>query len=62
LDAPAAEEGVARDEKRVGPVTYKACKCHIDLAAGAGAKDMGLQADRAGSFLHLIGAPGNGRI
>jgi hypothetical protein len=49
LDPPGVEEGVAADEQGVGPLARKRCEGRIDLAAGAGVKDVQFQPHGAGS-------------
>jgi hypothetical protein len=53
LDTPAAEKGVGADEKGVGPLACKSCEGRIDLADGAGVKDLDLQPESARSRFHL---------
>ena len=53
LDAPFGEEGTWTDEKRVGPVAPKIFEGGVDLAAGAGIENPGLQPDGASSRLHV---------
>src|SRR5258706_1748530 len=53
LDTPAIEEAVAADENCVGPLAYKRCEGHIDLATGAGVEDLDLQSHGASSYFHI---------
>jgi len=53
LDAPAVEEGVVANEEGVGTFARKCFKCCIDLPAGAGAEDLDLQPNGAGSRFHV---------
>jgi hypothetical protein len=51
--------------KRVGPPAHKSCEGRIDLAAGAGVKDLDLQPHGAGSRFHVSQrdlVTGTGRI
>ena len=53
LDAPSEEEAVRSDKESVGPVAYEGGEGRLDLAAGAGVKDLNLQAEGACSFGYL---------
>ena len=53
LDPPAGEERVGGDEEGVGLVAHKRCEGRIDLAAGAGVKDLDLQPHGASSRFHV---------
>ncbi len=50
LNPPASEEGVAADEKPVGPLARKSCEGSIDLPARAGIEDVNLHSEGLRSF------------
>jgi hypothetical protein len=49
LHPSAGEKNVVGDEKRVGASACKTCEDRIDLAAGAGVEEIGLQSHCASS-------------
>ena len=53
LDVSAVEKTVTADEQHIGPLAPKAREGRIDLAAGAGVKDLDLQSHSARSGLSL---------
>ena len=46
LYPPAGKEGVAPDEKNIGPLAHGRCERRVDLAAGAGVEDPAASASR----------------
>src|SRR5262245_39646322 len=54
LNAPAAEEGVAADDKRIRPLAHNICECCTNLSAAAGVVNLNLQPHRASRLLNLF--------
>jgi ABC transporter substrate binding protein len=54
LHPSADEEGVATDKESPGSVAQERCEGRIDLAAGAGADDLDLKPNGAGSRYHIL--------
>src|SRR5262249_46460309 len=49
LNTPSCEIAIRTDEEGVGPFVHESCESRIDLAAGAGVKDLDLHPHGAGS-------------